>query len=136
MSAQQSDWIEMNRTALVLAPTGLLQELPFSPQDQTSDQVIHEINAAIGCTVSAVVRLTDTLEMWLDEEGIRRQPVNVYATLLARRYGFVHQDYRGVALLATVDPHGVPLGLEPSQTAALRSQLLSLPVIPPIHSPS
>ncbi|WP_433144999.1 DUF3846 domain-containing protein [Actinomadura nitritigenes] len=122
----------MDRTALVLTPWGQLSQIEIpSP---AADPHGKTIRAAIGCTYFEVVRLTDALDMWVDEEGAYSKVVNGYATSLAQRYGHLRQPFWGTALFATSDHEGNTLGLLPDQATALRSQIISLPVFPPVSA--
>jgi hypothetical protein len=96
------------------------------------EAISEAIREAIGCQYFDVVRLTDTWDMWLDDEGMFSQPINRYATALAHRYGRVHQPYWGTVLFATADANGDTLGLTPEQAAAVRAQLTGLGISPPI----
>ena len=68
-------------TAARLAPDGALRVVPL-PAD---GELLPALYEAIGCRLVEAVRLSGSLTMWLDEEGMYADPavVNVPATRIA-----------------------------------------------------
>ncbi|HBF82633.1 MAG TPA: hypothetical protein DD420_22685 [Streptomyces sp.] len=85
------------------APDALLvtPEMDLVPIDLPADSStrLAVMRAVIRCERVDVVALTTRMDMWIDDEGLYRHPVNKLATLLARRFGFTFQDYYGPVLL-------------------------------------
>lgn len=88
------------------------------PADEDERQAV--MRAVIRCDLYDVVALTTRLDMWIDDEGIYRHPVNKLATLLAVRHGFAWQLYHGPVLLTGgADKDGETLPLTPDMVRAL-----------------
>lgn len=64
--------------------------------------------------------------MWIDDEGLYTQPVNPYATALARHHGFVWQPYHGPVLLCSVDSDGNSIDLTRDQVCGLLAHLMDI----------
>lgn len=102
-------------SALVIRPNGDLVEVDLKPK--TSHLSL--MREHLGCSAVDVVRLTSELDMWIDDEGLYTQPVNMPATILARRYGYTWQPYHGPALVCSVDGDGYSTNMTPDQTRAV-----------------
>lgn len=108
--------------ALVIHPDGEIIDVNLKPGvDHLALMREH-----IGCHLVDVVRLSTTLDMWIDDEGLYTQPVNPVATALARHYGCVWQPYHGPVLLASVDGEGNSVDLDVHQLRALLTRLLGI----------
>ena len=105
--------------SLVVHPTGSVEEVTL-----VQGMELELMYAWLGCGTVDVVTLTDQLDMWLDDEGMFRQPVNPLATQLAKQYGYGFQDYYGSALLCTHNADGESRDLTDDQLAAVRSHLV------------
>ncbi|MEV5204374.1 DUF3846 domain-containing protein [Streptomyces sp. NPDC053720] len=85
------------------------------------------MRSVIRCERVDVVALTSQMDMWIDDEGLYNHPVNLPATLLARRFGFTFQDYYGPALLTGgADKEGETVPLSKEKTVALLTTLRDL----------
>lgn len=108
-------------TVARLAPDGVLQVLPMP-----ADDLLPALYEAIGCRLVEAVRLSESLTMWLDEEGMYAAPavVNVPATWIAGLFGLTHQPYFGVAVFTGgTDRDGRTLPLSAGDVGALRRLL-------------
>lgn len=105
--------------ALVIHPDGEIVTVNLKPG------VIHLalMYEHLDCRTVEVVRLTDKLDMWLDEEGLYCHPVNPVATALARRYGLTWQNYHGPVLVCGVNDDGDSIDLTSDQIVALATHL-------------
>jgi len=83
-------------SALVITTDGVIAELEM-PKPGPHLKFMYR---AMGCELVEVVALRPGLDMWLDEEGMRNDSVNMLATSLARLFGRRRQPYYGTALLA------------------------------------
>lgn len=83
-------------------------------------EILHSLYREIGCHTVDVVRLTDNLDMWLDDFGLYEGGINRAATRIARRFGYVHQPYFGAVVFAGTDGRGNVTALTPEGIAALR----------------
>jgi hypothetical protein len=106
-------------TSLVLTPGGDVREVTLPDSGS-----LHFMYQQMGCSTVDVVRLTSRLDMWIDDNGIYTQPVNVMATALAQRYGKVYQPYHGTVLLCSVDEHGNSINLTVEQVRGLLVTML------------
>lgn len=104
-------------TAILITPEADI--VPISlPEDPAERQAV--MRAVIRCDMYDVVALTSRLDMWIDDEGIYRHPVNKLATYLAVRHGFTWQPYHGPVLLTGgADRDGETLPLTPDMVRAL-----------------
>lgn len=114
----------MTTSALVIHPDGNLYEVNLKP-GRTHLELMRE---HLDCRLVDVVALTDTLDMWIDDEGLDSQPVNPLATLLARHHGFTWQPYHGPVLLCSTDDEGGSVDLDINQIQALLTHLADLVV--------
>lgn len=102
----------------------VIDDLVYRVEEMNPKGTLHELYRLIGCSLVDVVRLTDVIDMWLDDEGLyNSQTVNRLATLLARTYGFTHQPYFGTAVIARCDRNGNTAGLTDGQLAQLETRL-------------
>ncbi|WP_171075239.1 DUF3846 domain-containing protein [Nonomuraea basaltis] len=110
-------------SAYVLHPDGdlLKVNLPDNGHDR-----LHTMYKVLGCSYVDVVRLTDNLDMWLDDMGLYDKTVNMPATMLARRFGKVWQPYFGPVLLCSVDDEGNSIDLTEDQAIGLLTALLDI----------
>lgn len=111
----------MPETALLVAEDGTVSEIHL-PAGHT----LLALRRAIGCARVDVVRLTTTLDMWIDDDGLYTKPVNPAATLLARRYGKTWQDYHGPAVIAGLNAEGDTIGLTDEQTVGVLTALADI----------
>lgn len=106
--------------ALLLCPDGDLRPIDF-PDGVDHLKIMYE---AIGCSSVDVVALTTGIDMWLDDEGMVAREINLPATLLARRFGWVNQPYFGPVLLTGgADTAGDTLPLSRAKAVALLTAL-------------
>ena len=122
----RGNWLSRGETlmgvALVIHPEGDVVEVNLKP----GGDHLALMREHLGCRLVDVVALTDRLDMWIDDEGLYNHPVNVPATALARRFGFVWQPYHGPVLLCSVDREGNSIDLDVAQTRALLTRLLDV----------
>ncbi|MCW8103543.1 DUF3846 domain-containing protein [Streptomyces tauricus] len=71
-------------------------DLPFGTDSSAERRAV--LRAVLRCDYFDVVALTHRWDMWIDDEGQSRHPVNPAATALAQRFGFTHQRYHGPVL--------------------------------------
>jgi hypothetical protein len=107
--------------ALVIHPDGRVTKI-----DLSQGESLELMREAIGCRLVDVVQLTGWLDMWLDDEGVYTQEVNPAATVLAKSFGFVWQDYYGPVVLCGVDDDGDSVNLTRSQIVGLLAHLQEL----------
>lgn len=100
--------------ALVIHPDGTVTDVHVTPGS---------IGKHLDCRIADVVALTRRLDMWVGGESVYTHPVNPVATALARRHGFVWQDYHGPALLCGSDAEGGSTDLDVDQLLALLTHL-------------
>lgn len=80
--------------------------------------LLHGLYAAIGCQLVECVRLTDTVDMWIDEEGLYTARPNRVATAVAHHFQQDvppqwRQTYHGtVVFLGISQATGVSLSLD------------------------
>lgn len=89
------------------------------------------IRSAIGCRWFDVVRLTEELDMWVDDEGaiVADAEVNLVATAIARAYGAIWQPFCGVVVFAAHDGNGATVGLSDAQKDALLTGAVFAPTV-------
>ncbi|MFJ5120837.1 DUF3846 domain-containing protein [Kitasatospora sp. NPDC088548] len=109
------------RPALLITTDGDVSVIDLPEPDALS------VSRLLECHRADVVRLTPAMDMWIDDEGYGVEPVNRPATALARRFGFIYQQYHGPALLAGYDDQGETVPLTPDTLDALRRTLASMP---------
>lgn len=96
-------------TAVVITPTGLLVRVVLPRDSSAQLRCMYEL---IGCRAVDCVRLTNRVDMWVDDEGlINGSPLNVAACLLGSRFGRT-QPYVGTVLLTgSADHNGDTLSI-------------------------
>ena len=111
-------------TAILITPEADIVPITL-PDNPDHRQAV--MRAVIRCDLYDVVALTTRLDMWIDEEGIYRHPVNQLATLLAARHGFTWQKYHGPVLLTGgPDQDGETLPLTPDMVRALLTSVADI----------
>ncbi|HZM65150.1 MAG TPA: DUF3846 domain-containing protein [Nakamurella sp.] len=109
--------------ALVIHPDCTLVEVLLE-----AGRVLEGMYGAIGCRCVDVVRLDDSMDMWVDDEGMLVGEVNRPATRLARSCGFVWQPYFGVVVVTGgADRDGNTVSLAAAQMAEVRGLLTEPP---------
>ena len=104
--------------ALVVHPDGTLSDVAL-----TNGRELELMYQWLSCRTVDVVRLTDQLDMWLDDEGLFSQSVNLPASLLARRFGCDWQNYYGSVLLCSHTEDGDSRNLTIDQKLAITTHL-------------
>lgn len=108
--------------SIVLRPNGDIEEINLP--EEGSRFMMYK---AIGCERVDVVRLTDRLDMWVDDEFLYNQKeINEPATALARSFGLTHQPYMGPVVICSWDEHGNSIDLTRDQALALLTHLLDV----------
>lgn len=75
---------------------------------------------ALSCRTYDVIRLTDGIDMWVDDEGaINGSDVNLAASIIANRCGHPHAILFGAAVLAAGNEDGDTVGLTDEQAATI-----------------
>jgi hypothetical protein len=77
------------------------------------NKVLDSLYGAIGCRYVEVIQATETISIWVDEEGLMRRPTpNYLATLLAAELGFGQVIVGVVVFTGGADSEGntLPLG--------------------------
>ncbi|MGH3673142.1 MAG: DUF3846 domain-containing protein [Pseudonocardiaceae bacterium] len=90
-------------TGLRITPDGCVQKIEIP-----TNAILDGLYAAIGCNAVDVVRLTDQLDMWIDDEGLCNAEVNPLATTLAHHFqsdipARYRQPYFGTAVFLGID---------------------------------
>lgn len=100
-------------TALLIGHDDRLTDLalPADPQDRVT-----AIQRHMACRIVSIVRLTTSLDLWLDDAPLRTGPANLAATALARRYGHHGRYLHGHVIITAAGP----------VTSLSRDQLLAL----------
>lgn len=108
-------------SVLVLTPEGEVADADLPPGD-----VLWALNSVLGSRYVDVVRLTDRIDMWLDDEGlcVDGAQVNVPAGVVAAAYGFIYQPYAGRVLFAEHDDEGNTVSLSPEARSVILDLLL------------
>lgn len=111
-------------TAILITPEADI--IPINlPDNPDHRQAV--MRAVIRCDRYDLVALTTRLDMWIDDEGIYRHPVNKLASLLAARHGFNHQPYHGPVLLTGgADEDGETVPLNPDMVRALLTSVIDI----------
>lgn len=105
--------------ALVIRPDGTMNDIVLA-----ANRVLDDLYAAIDCRSVDLVRLSQTRDMWLDDEGMYAGEVNHAATRLARAHGFVWQPYFGtVVITGGADADGNSVALRPNDAQQIRELL-------------
>lgn len=91
-------------TGLRITVDGSVQKIELP-----KNAILAGLYAAIGCDCVDVVRLTDQLDMWVDDEGLYHSDINPLATKLAHHVQSdipapYRQPYFGTAVFLGVDP--------------------------------
>src|SRR6202453_4586993 len=107
-------------SALVLHSDGTITQISFKARGDH----LALMREHIGCSLVAWLALTSRIDMWIDEEGLYAQPVNLPATAFAAHHGFTWQSYHGPVILCSVDGEGDTVDLTAGQLRALLTQLL------------
>lgn len=103
--------------AVRIDPDGTVNNITLPP----GDGCLHALYQQIGCGSVDLVRLTPQLDMWLDDEGMYSQDLNVLATFIARRLGWTQQPYFGPAVITGgADENCDIRGLDPAAATMLR----------------
>lgn len=106
--------------ALVIHPDGNVVEVDLD------DNEVGQIGKFLDCPRVDCVALTSRLDMWIDDDGFEVLPANPVATALARRFGFVWQDYYGPVLLCSVDADRNSVDLDRDQVVGVLTHLLDV----------
>jgi hypothetical protein len=106
-------------TALVITPEG---EVSTRQMPDNEGDTLTFLRTHIACDYIDLARLTTTLDMWLDDEGMFNRPVNLLATVLAQAYGLTSQNYYGTAVITGHDGPDTK-GLTDDQVRILLAQL-------------
>jgi hypothetical protein len=90
-------------TGLRITVDGSVQKV-----EMPTNAILAGLYAAIGCTAVDVVRLTDQLDMWIDDEGLYNSQANPLATTLAHHFQRdipprYRQPYFGTAMFLGID---------------------------------
>lgn len=107
--------------ALVVSVDGTITDLPLPAENGAR---LDALRKAIGCDLVDVVRLTTQLDMWVDDDGMFTQRPNVVATLVARRFGMVWQNYHGTVVFAGFTRDGETVGLSRDHMYGLLTALV------------
>lgn len=90
-------------TGLRITVDGSVQKI-----EMPNNAILDGLYGAIGCNLVDVVRLTDQLDMWIDDEGLYNSEVNPLATTLAHHFqsdipARYRQPYFGTAVVLGID---------------------------------
>lgn len=108
-------------TTARLTPDGALQVLTMP-----AGGLLPALYEAIGCRLVEVVTLSESVTMWLDEEGLFADPVtvNLPATRIARAFGITGQWFVGtVVFTGGPDADGDTLSLTDGDLRSLADLL-------------
>lgn len=98
--------------SVVVEPSGVVRLVELAAEPSALQAFYRELSCEL---VDAVTLSGDELVMWVDDEGLFRQPVvNLYATMVAREHGLTHQPYVGRALFCASTPDGDAVDLPPA----------------------
>ena len=113
--------------------TTTIRSIKISPTDSITTLNLDESNigtdicAAIGCRMFDVVGLVDSIDLFVDDEGlINGSPLNLPATVLAHRLGSRTVIF-GTAIAVSVAPGGETVGLTDSQLARIQKAFAQKP---------
>ncbi|MFI8515287.1 DUF3846 domain-containing protein [Streptomyces sp. NPDC085460] len=112
--------------ALLVRPDGFFKIIDWPAE--TGDN-LKTLRAEIECRTVDVFDVTETLSMWVDDEGLYAENphVNVPASLILFRYCTPPQRYVGNAVFTGgADPHGATLGLTEDQVTELIGHMLTI----------
>lgn len=91
------------------------------------DSIGTDIAAAIGCSMFDVVGLADSIDLFVDDEGlINGSPLNLPATVLAHLLGSRTVIF-GTAIAVSVNNDGETIGLTDEQLARIQTALAQKP---------
>ena len=108
--------------SLILNPTETITTLNLNP-----DSIGPDIAAAIGCSMFDVVGLADSIDLFVDDEGlINGSPLNLAATVLAHLLGSPTVIF-GTVVAVSVNDDGQTLGLTDRQLARIQQGLAQKP---------
>ncbi|GAA2345235.1 DUF3846 domain-containing protein [Streptomyces kunmingensis] len=115
--------------ALLIRTNGEFRLLDWPANDNDHLKILY---AACDCDHIDAVRITESLTMWLDDEGLLNGSIANYgATRLYALHRPPHQAYFGHALFTGgTDAQGNTLGLTPDEAAHLVEQYLTAGRIP------
>lgn len=104
-------------TALKVTPAGEVEELTLDTRD-----VLAGLYGAIGCRAVDLVRITDVLDMWVDDEGlfVEEPRINYGACMVAVALGALRQPYFGTVVFACHDQEGDTTSLPPETVQVIR----------------
>ncbi|MFD7011168.1 DUF3846 domain-containing protein [Rhodococcus jostii] len=113
--------------AVQIGVDGCLEVIDLGARESTGAA----LRSAIGCCWFDVVRLTDELDMWIDDEGaiVADAEVNLMATAIARAHGAIWQPFCGVVVFAAHDGNGATVGLSDAQRDALLTGAVFVPTV-------
>ncbi len=99
-----------------------------------ADSIGTGISAAIGCSMFDVVGLADSIDLFVDDEGlINGSPLNLPATVLAHLLGSPTVIF-GTAIAVSVTPDGETVGLTDSQLARIQKAFAQKPGVGTIET--
>lgn len=115
----------MTAQTLVLRPAGdALEAVELSPDAGGGGTHLQALYAALAVRLVGVIRLSDDIDAWLDDEGrINDAEPNSLATAVFRAFGWHlnhDDDIRGAALFAGHDGEGGLCSLSTRQEAIVR----------------
>lgn len=117
----------MTVSALVLRPDMDALEAVELKRDRGNDTHLHSLYAALGCQWVDVIRLTDDIDAWLDDEGrVNGAEPNTTATNLFRAFGWHLSDgdaVRGSVAFAAHDGVGGMASLSTRQCEIVEDAL-------------
>lgn len=94
-------------TVLVVTTDGKITEEPFP------DDFLRFSYQAIGCMMVERVRLTEIVDMWVDEEGMYTQKSNPFAVFICRKFGYPAQNIFGNCVITGTEWTNDGLGAGP-----------------------
>jgi hypothetical protein len=108
--------------SIKITPTDTITTLNLDERNIGAD-----IGAAIGCRMFDVVGLVDSIDLFVDDEGlINGSPLNLPATVLAHRLGSPTVIF-GTAIAVSVTPDGETVGLTDSQLTRIQKAFAQKP---------
>ncbi|MDY7530032.1 DUF3846 domain-containing protein [Cryobacterium sp. 10C2] len=113
--------------------TTAIRSIKITPTDTITTLNLDERNigtdicAAIGCRMFDVVGLVDSIDLFVDDEGlINGSTLNLPATVLAHRLGSPTVIF-GTAIAVSVTPDGETVGLTDSQLTTIQKAFAQKP---------
>lgn len=115
--------------ALILRPdSDALEAVELAPDDQGSGTHLQALYAALDVRLVDVIRLTDSIDAWVNDEGrFDGSEENTLATSLFRAFGWhlaSDDSIRGSVLFAGHDGEGGMTSLSVRQDAVIRDALV------------